>query len=491
MNTGKSLMDRRVVVLGDSVLDVWLCGTAHRLSREGPVPVVDVNRRDLAPGAAANTAANLAAMGARVEIVTTIGDDDVGRSLLEQLRGHGVGTDYTVTMPGWTTPSKHRVVAADHLLVRWDHGDGRRLTPAESARLADELADASKSADALVICDYDGAVGDKNVRAAVQRLRSAAPLLVVDAHHLDRWAHLRPDLVTPDASEAAVLLTDCEPPPDGPARVEFFTRHRNALLRASGAAAVVVTLDRDGTLVIDGDRQPHRTLARPAPDEHCAGAGDTFTAAITIGLVRGWSTDEAADYAQMAANIVTAQPGTAVCSAAQIEQAFRRALDAPMTHEQLAQRIAKHRNAGQRIVFTNGCFDVLHRGHVAYLSEAKAAGDVLVVAINSDESVRALKGPERPINSEADRAAVLNALECVDYVTVFNTDTPAPLIRLVKPDLYVKGGDYTPEMLSETAVVRSYGGEVRILGYVADHSTTETIQRIRAVDAGDISQATR
>jgi rfaE bifunctional protein nucleotidyltransferase chain/domain len=192
------------------------------------------------------------------------------------------------------------------------------------------------------------------------------------------------------------------------------------------------------------------------------------------------SAEQATDYGQRAADVVTAQPGTSVCTKAELDERMVAAGGAPISSDELARRIARHRSAGHRIVFTNGCFDVLHRGHVAYLKQARQAGDVLIVAINSDRSVRRLKGWTRPINNEIDRAAVLGELGCVDYVTVFDDDTPASLIQRLQPDIYVKGGDYTAEMLPETPVVRSYGGEVRMLGYVANHSTTETIARIRA-----------
>jgi rfaE bifunctional protein nucleotidyltransferase chain/domain/rfaE bifunctional protein kinase chain/domain len=472
----------RIAVLGDSVLDVWLSGTCHRLSREGPVPVVDVDRRVAVPGAAANTGANLAAMGAQVDIVTAVGDDPAGESLLGQLRRHSVGVNHVTIIPGWVTPSKYRVVAADHTLVRFDYGGRRRHQQSHVVEVLNELDAAVKTSDALVICDYNSMVAELSVSGVWQRLRPTVPLLVIDAHDIARWQGLHPDVVTPNAAEAFAVISDRGPLPQGPARLDFFTEHRELLRRASGAATVVVTLDRDGAVLLDGDIPAYRTWARSAPEEHCAGAGDTFTAAMTVGLLNGWSAARATDYAQAAADVVTGQPGTAVCGGAEIPQPSGSPLQVWTGHDELAQRVAAHRQAGRRIVFTNGCFDVLHRGHVTYLREAKAAGDVLVVAINSDDGVSRLKGPDRPINAAGDRAAVLSALGCVDFVTIFDEDTPASLIRRLRPDIYVKGGDYNVDMLSEATIVHSYGGQVRMLSYIADHSTTETIQRTRAVN---------
>ncbi|MGC2654842.1 MAG: D-glycero-beta-D-manno-heptose 1-phosphate adenylyltransferase [Mycobacterium sp.] len=483
----------RVVVLGDSVLDVWLSGACRRLSREGPVAVVDVEHSTAQPGAAANTAANLAALGVRAELVTVIGDDDVGVALLRGLHRHGVNTDHVRTSAG-RTASKNRVVAGDRVLLRFDQKADQPACASEHQRLAERLADALRTADALVICDYGAGIAHPSILAAVAEARPALPLLVVDGHDLTPWRPLRPDLATPSAAEALCLLSpqNRDAHRNGETRADFFVKHRRDLAQATGAAVVAVTLDSDGVLLLDGDRTGYRTATRPAREENCAGAGDTFTAAMTVGLLQGMSAVKAVQFAQLAADVVTAQPGTSVCTKAELADRIAAAEGVPTAQDELIRRVVCHRKAGRRIVFTNGCFDVLHRGHVAYLKEAKQAGDVLVVAINSDQSVRRLKGSDRPINSAADRAAVLGELSCVDYVTVFDGDTPAPLIRQLQPDIYVKGGDYTADMLPETPVVRSYGGEVRMLGYVADHSNTDTIARIRAsVDSVGNGQASR
>lgn len=197
------------------------------------------------------------------------------------------------------------------------------------------------------------------------------------------------------------------------------------------------------------------------------------------------------DLAQHAADIAVRRPGTCVCSLEELAEQLDRPGDSAMQVDELAERLQSHRRAGHRIVFTNGCFDVLHRGHTSYLRQAKRLGDVLVVAVNSDDSVRRLKGHDRPVNSDTDRADVLAALSCVDYVTVFHEDTPRALIRRLRPDVYAKGGDYTAEMLPETPDVRAAGGQVVILDYVSDHSTTEIIGRIRSSATDAVQDAAR
>jgi D-beta-D-heptose 7-phosphate kinase/D-beta-D-heptose 1-phosphate adenosyltransferase len=242
---------------------------------------------------------------------------------------------------------------------------------------------------------------------------------------------------------------------------------------------VVTTLDGEGTLLHRRGHRPFRTYAEPAPDHMSTGAGDTFTAAFALWLAAGGDPEEAADAAQAAAGVVVRRPGTATCTLHELLRATRHVEGPVQTPRALAKRIDEHRRRGRRIVFTNGCFDVLHRGHVTYLDQARRLGDVLVVAVNSDDSVARLKGPGRPINRCEDRMSVLAALNCVDYVTQFSEDTPERLLSMIRPDLYVKGGDYTPEMLPEAPLVRALGGEVRVLDYVPDRSTTAIVERIR------------
>jgi rfaE bifunctional protein nucleotidyltransferase chain/domain len=202
-------------------------------------------------------------------------------------------------------------------------------------------------------------------------------------------------------------------------------------------------------------------------------------AGFTLALLAGSPPQLAAEVAQLAATAATRLPGTAICDLAALGAAADAAEQRVVVAEALARKVAEHRRHGRRIVFTNGCFDVLHRGHVGYLNQAKRLGDVLVVAVNSDESVRRLKGPDRPVNPEADRVAVLAALSCVDHVVLFDADSPTALLEAVRPDVYVKGGDYRPDLIPEAPLVHRLGGEVRVLDYLYDRSTTKIIERIR------------
>lgn len=481
----------RVLVVGDALLDGWVSGPAHRTGRDGAVPVIELADTRTAPGGAAGTAAALAALGVDVELVATLGDDHDGRLLRRELAVAGVRTERCVLDPARPTAAKRRVLAGDppeHPVARFD------VTPppmgaAVARALADQVSLAlGGTAPAVLVADYGlGTLAD-TVRRRLERARSRMPLLVVDAHDLAPWAALRPDAVTPNLAEAAALLG--EPPPHHD-RPRWATQRHRELVDAAGGGDVIVTLDVDGVVRLPADgTAPQRTgAASPAPATHCNGAGDVFTAAWTAARCVRASPEVALTVAQAAADVAVTRPGAARCGTGALTA--RLACAEPgrvLSHHDLLTVLAEYRASGQRVVFTNGCFDVLHRGHVAYLRQARALGDVLVVALNSDASVARLKGPTRPVNPLPDRAGVIGALSAVDLVTAFEADSPVELLELVRPDVYAKGGDYTPEMLPETPVVEALGGRVRILDYLADHSTSAIVARAQVPAPGQAAR---
>jgi rfaE bifunctional protein kinase chain/domain/rfaE bifunctional protein nucleotidyltransferase chain/domain len=460
-----------VLVVGDAVLDGWLSGPTTRLSREAPVPVVDVRSEEYAAGGAANTAVNLAALGAKVRFLTVVGDDDDGALLRRLLRSAGVEVDDVLVEPGRRTCAKRRISAAGHMITRYDTGDTGPLSAASSARVAEQLRRLATTAGAVVVSDYGlGVLGE----GAVEQVRALAhPCVVVDSRSPLRWAPARPRAVKPNYDEVRPLLSP------GPDRAEQVVAAAGLVLSALGTGFACVTLDTDGAVVLSDDGEPLRLHARPQPHDHAAGAGDSFTAALAVGLAAGGRPALAAGLAQAAAQVVVQRRGTTPITAAELRDALDRDGDRLLDLGRLHDRVASHRAAGRSIAFTNGCFDVLHAGHVAHLQEARTLADVLVVGLNSDESVRRLKGPDRPVNSADDRAAVLSVVTGVDHLVVFDTDTAAELLEVVRPDVYVKGGDYTPEMLPEAPLVERLGGRVVVLPYVEDRSTSGLLSRIR------------
>ncbi len=465
-----------VVVLGELLLDSWWDGVVDRMCREAPAPVVDMGIRHFALGGAANAAANLAALGARVSVIGAVGDDAAGATLLSLLQEADMDTSLVSVISGHRTMTKTRVVSSGQLMLRMDDG-GASLASEHITALGAAALAACAAADAFLIADYGSGGLPVHVAPALRSAAAPHTVFVVDAHNVKPWAPLGADVTTPNWQEALHLL---QLPAPQSSRADWVLEHREALLAASQAGSVVVTLDREGTVLADGKNRTHRTWARPVSEMQAAGAGDTFAAALTLALACGVPLSTAMDLAQMAADIAVQRRGTAVCSTVDLAHRLGNSSERVLEPIELARMVAASRAEGKRVVLTNGCFDVLHRGHTSYLNQARQLGDLLVVGLNSDDSVRRLKGQGRPLNPAADRAGVLAALSCVDYVTVFSEDTAVPLVELLKPDIYAKGGDYSPEMLEEREVVIAQGGRVEILDYVPDHSTTALVEKMTA-----------
>lgn len=474
----RSFTELEVLVIGEAMLDSYMEGGADRLCREAPVPVVSLAGRLDQPGGAANAAMNLSALGAHTNYLTAVGDDEEGRRLRAALEAGGLDPSEVLVGPGRQTLSKCRVFAGDQMVVRLDQGSSEPLDPALEARLIERLEDAHGRCDLVMVSDYGyGTVTDGVIAALAKLQRSAPRPLVVDAKFPERYRHLTATAVKPNYGEVARMLGLAPRRHDRVGQVE---RHEARLLEMTGAQIVAATLDEEGALIFEREAPSYRTYAQSMPHTHATGAGDTFTAALALALGAGASTAAAAECASAAARIVVARGGTTVCTSDDLLGSF--CAQEKMLHSRpaLAARVKQLRRGGKRIVFTNGCFDILHRGHVTYLSRAKALGDVLIVGVNGDEQVRAQKGAERPINPLEDRMQVLSALSCIDHIVPFDEPTPEELLDLVRPEIFVKGGDYSEETLPEAPLVRRLGGRIELLPYLDGRSTTSIIERVRS-----------
>jgi D-beta-D-heptose 7-phosphate kinase/D-beta-D-heptose 1-phosphate adenosyltransferase len=467
-----------VLVVGDALLDDYLHGGGTRICREAPVPVVTVSERRPVPGGAGNVAANAAALGGRLRLLSVVGDDAAGATLTDALVRADVSGDDVLVEPGRCTVVKRRVMAGEQMLVRIDEGEPAPLQPATRAAVLERLPALFAAADVVVVSDYGYGLLDDEVVAALAALQRTSPrVLVVDAREVARYRHVGPTAVTPSFDEVRALLA--APAAPGADRADRVVAECARLHDVTGAALLAVTLDRDGAVVCERDRPAYRTWTRPVPHSRACGAGDSFTSALALALAAGADAPVAAELAQAAAQVVTARDGTSTCSLDDLREHLAETTTRLETVAALAERVAFHRRQGRRVVFTNGCFDLLHRGHIDLLNRAKALGDVLVVGVNSDASMRQLKGPERPINRLEDRAQVLAALSAVDHLVAFDAPTARELVELLQPNVYVKGGDYTADMVPEAPHVEAYGGRVLILPYLEDRSTTALIERIR------------
>ena len=479
-----SIQGRRVLVLGEAILDSYVTGHVARLCREAPVPILDVHGWSDAPGGAANAAANVRSLGGEPVLVSAIGSDAEAARLRGALAAHEVDDDHVVSIPARRTLAKQRLLAGEQMLLRFDSGTAAPLDETAEAALIEALGAAHDNADAVLVSDYAYGVVTDSVRDALADLQAARPLpLVVDARELRPYRAWRPAAVKPNYAEAVQLL-GLEELHDPVARPAQVGAHGGRLLELTGARIIALTLDREGAVAFEAGRPPYRTYARPSPSSRAAGAGDTFAATLALGVTVDLDAPALVELASAAASVVVTRDGTSTCTAAELAAVLAtvrgKRVDGPAA---LEERLARERAAGHRIVFTNGCFDIIHRGHVTYLNRAKMLGDILVVGVNDDSSVRALKGPDRPINSLDDRLGVLEALSCIDIVVPFGESTPESLIRATRPDVFVKGGDYSRDRLPEAALVERLGGEVRLLPYVEDHSTSAIVRRVQAASA--------
>jgi D-beta-D-heptose 7-phosphate kinase / D-beta-D-heptose 1-phosphate adenosyltransferase len=369
------------------------------------------------------------------------------------------------------------------MLARIDRGTTEGIDGATEDRLIDRLVLEYRDADVVIASDYAYGVITPRVLAALREAQAADPKpMIVDARDLRRYRRLAVTAVKPNYAEAVGLLGDAAEQ-GTTRRAAQIAASGERLLELTGASIVAVTLDADGVFMFERGAPPYRTYCRPQTDAQAAGGGDTFVATLALALASGASSPEAVELASMAAAVVVGRTGTAACSADDLVRALSVGGKQIDDIGDLARRATSYREDGRRIVFTNGCFDILHRGHVTYLDRAKGLGDVLIVAVNSDASVRRLKGPERPINTLDDRLLVLQALSCVDHVISFDEDTPDALLEIVRPAVFAKGGDYSRDTLPEADLVERLGGTVQILPLVDDRSTTRIIDRARSTSA--------
>lgn len=466
-----------VLVIGEAMLDAYLKGSANRLCREAPVPVVALDEEEDRPGGAANTALNVASLGAHTNYLGVVGDDDEGRRLGRALESGGLSPEGLLASPGRRTLSKSRIEANGQMIGRLDRGDTEPLGGDTETALIERLVESHQSCDVLVVSDYGyGTITDRTIEALTRLQRRSPRPLIVDAKFPERYRNAGATAVKPNYGEVTRLLGLTPRRKDRTSQVEV---HEQALLEKTGARIVAATLDEEGALVFERDAHPYRTYAHPMPHSYATGAGDTFTAAFSLALGAGADAPEAAECASAAARVVVSKVGTTVCTRDDLLGSFAVADKVLTERDELAERVAHLRRSGRRIVFTNGCFDILHRGHVTYLSRAKAFGDVLVVGVNADDQVRAQKGPGRPINVLEDRMDVLSALSCVDHIVAFEEPTPEELLSLIEPDVFVKGGDYTEQQLPEAPLVRRLGGRIELLPYLDGRSTSGIIERAR------------
>ncbi len=463
--------DAHVLVVGDIMLDRYWHGATSRISPEAPVPVVRVEQTEDRPGGAGNVALNVAALGSAATLVGITGDDEAANALTDRLQAAGVHCAFarTASVP---TITKLRVISRHQQLIRMDFEEP--ALPADAcAAIPAEVAKALANARVLVLSDYaKGTLADPAGLIAAAA-KHKVPVLV-DPKGSDFAKYRGATLLTPNLHEFEAVVGHCATEAELVARGE-------KLIRDLSLQALLVTRGEHGmTLIRDGQPELHLP-ARAREVFDVTGAGDTVIAVLAAALAAGEDMPNAVGLANIAAGIVVGKLGTATISAPELRRAVTRETGSErgvLTPDQLQVAIEEAHANGETVVMTNGCFDILHAGHVSYLEQARACGDRLIVAVNDDASVSRLKGSGRPINPVDRRMAVLAGLGSVDWVVSFSEDTPENLLEQLKPDVLVKGGDYSREQVVGWQIVEAYGGKVAVLGLVDNCSTTAIVNKV-------------
>lgn len=459
-----------VLVVGDVMLDRYWHGPANRISPEAPVPVVKVTMVEERPGGAANVAMNIASLGASSRLVGLTGIDDAAKALTENLNAVQVRCDF-VAIPTHPTITKLRVLSRNQQLIRLDFEEG--FDNVDVAPVLERIEQALPHIGALVLSDYaKGAL--THVEKMIALANKAGVPVLIDPKGSNFERYRGATLLTPNMSEFEAIVGSCKTNQD----VE---EKGMALLNSLELKALLITRSEQGMSLIRRDEAPLHLPTQAQEVFDVTGAGDTVIGVLAASIASGRPLHEACALANAAAGVVVGKLGTSTVSPIELENAIRGRADTGfgvMSESELKQAVANARQRGERVVMTNGCFDILHAGHVSYLANARKLGDRLIVAVNSDASTRRLKGETRPVNPLEQRMIVLGALGAVDWVVAFEEDTPQRLIAEVLPDILVKGGDYRPEDIAGSAEVWAAGGEVKVLNFEDGISTTNIIKNI-------------
>jgi len=463
-----------ILVVGDLMIDHYLWGDCKRISPEAPVQVVDIKKETTVLGGAGNVVNNLVALGADVTVMSVTGDDEVSSELISMLDDINV-THFLVLDDSRKTSKKSRIIASNQQVVRYDNETKDEIDVECEQILTLKLLEQIDKFDIVLVSDYGKGVITSEIMNKIIFIASGANIKVlVDPKGEDYSKYIGAYLLTPNKTEAE-LASGIEIHNE-----KSLTKALKALQNLASLEVPMITLSEDGIAILTKDNNLCKkpTVAREVFD--VTGAGDTVLASLGLSLALDNNISEAMEFANLAAGVVVGKLGSATASIEEIEEykstLHKSSIDSHIkTFEEIEKTVQRLRSKGSKIVFTNGCFDILHKGHVSYLDVAKSFGDILILGLNSDESVKRLKGENRPINNQEDRGFILAALESVDYVVNFSQDTPYELIKLIQPDVLVKGADYEGCDVVGSDIAK----ELKLVTFIDGKSTTKTIEQIK------------
>lgn len=460
-----------VLVVGDIMLDRYWYGATNRISPEAPVPVVKINALEERPGGAANVAMNVTSLGGEAKLIGLTGIDEPAKILTEQLQQQHVVCDF-VALNSHPTITKLRVLSRNQQLIRLDFEEP--FCDVDSLPLLQRIENALPQAKVMVLSDYAKGVLS-SVEAIIKMAQQANVPVLIDPKGTDFTRYRGATLLTPNMSEFEAVVGPCHSEED----IEV---KGHQLIRDYDIKALLVTRSEKGMTLLQIGQPTYHLPTQAKEVFDVTGAGDTVIATLAASLAAGYTLEDSCFLANASAGVVVGKLGTSTVTQVELEDAIRARTDngfGVMSEEDLIKQVANARQRGEKIVMTNGCFDILHAGHVSYLANARKLGDRLIVAVNSDQSVKQLKGESRPINPLMQRMIVLGALDSVDWVVPFEEQTPQRLIARILPDVLVKGGDYKPDQIAGSKEVIAAGGEVRVLNFEDGCSTTNIINSIK------------
>ena len=463
----------KILVIGDLMIDHYLWGSCERISPEAPVQVVRITSETAVLGGAGNVISNLRALGAEVGVISVLGDCETSKELTNLLKEIGIDSKYLIVQKNRVASKKSRIIAAQQQVLRYDRESYNEISIESQNYFLESFSTIVNNYDIVLMSDYGkGVLTFDLTQSLISVANKANKKVLVDPKGLDYSKYKGAYLLTPNKKEAAeatqIPINDDE----------SLTQAIKQLKIECDLDISLITLSDQGIAIYDDTLRTHPTVAREVFD--VTGAGDTVLASMGFALACGYQIDEAVKFSNLAAGVVVGKIGSATATLNEIieyESSLNKSgSDAHIkTLEEIAILSSELKKRGKKIIFTNGCFDILHAGHVHYLEVAKSYGDVLILGVNTDRSVRELKGAGRPINKQLDRAYILAALEVVDYVVMFDEDTPYNLIKAVEPHILVKGGDYKGQVV----VGEDIADELKLVSLVDGKSTTKTIEKIQ------------
>ena len=462
----------KILVVGDLMIDHYLWGSCERISPEAPVQVINVKSESTLLGGAGNVINNLKALGAQVDVISVVGDCEISDELKELLGNINVDAQYLITQKDRITSKKSRIIASQQQVVRYDRENTDEINNESQEKLLSYYKKIIKNYDNVLLSDYGkGVLTHSLTQELIKIANNNSKKVLIDPKGLNYSKYRGAYLLTPNKKEASEatqinIIDD-----------DSLTKAIIQLKSKCSLDVSLITLSDQGVAIYDTNLRTHPTVAREVFD--VTGAGDTMLASLGFALACGYSIDDAVEFANLASGVVVGKIGSATATLNEIieyESSLNKSTSDEhiKTFDEIKDLVADLKKRGKKIVFTNGCFDILHVGHVKYLEEAKSFGDVLILGLNADESVTTLKGEGRPINPQMDRAYILAALEPVDYVVIFSEDTPYNLIKLIKPHTLVKGGDYEGKEVAGQDIA----DELKLVQFFDGKSTSQTIERI-------------